>query len=562
MTTLEVTTVTNPSCDSRLLALRVTPEQEIAIYAFFQINGWSIITEDVPKNCLQCKRTLNGEDDILHCGICQRRLDSTGQIQQKDSETQTSSIVQVHDQQGRRVVVVGNHTLNTATQIKQNVPQIIVKQNPGNMQPQIIQTSDAVNNTASTQMISLVKHALPQNAMAEIQLREITQPSGVQVSASTPVPPKIYNMNNSAENRPYKCDDCGKNFRKKSHVQAHMKFHSGEQLPKCEICGKEFLYKHNLLSHASIHSDVHMCVHSEEYPEYKKGIIRKKRKMEMIENGEEEEEDEENVETSIAEEDGAEVKMELFEEKENLEVAQEDNKNVSIASSLLTLVEMITNAEQETKQDNVMQATSISVAPSSEIVTQAGEHYTVVPSSSFDSETLSTVHDIVNRHANGQEENIIIAQDLISEAHQDGTKSNVITQEALPPGVVVVEQETGQQIIGDQNVLSSAQGIIQQNITTQLQQHIPEMQENHQELNTNQVISQQEMDVVQQAVTIITDHEAQEAGIDQHQGVVIQTTNDGVVAEDGSIIHNTVADGQFVDGETYVMEVQFVEENE
>lgn len=51
------------------------------------------------------------------------------------------------------------------------------------------------------------------------------------------VPPKIYNLNNSSENRPYKCDDCGKHFRKKTHVLAHMKFHSGESLPKCDVCG-------------------------------------------------------------------------------------------------------------------------------------------------------------------------------------------------------------------------------------------------------------------------------------------------------------------------------------
>lgn len=52
------------------------------------------------------------------------------------------------------------------------------------------------------------------------------------------VPPKIYNLNNSSENRPYKCEDCGKHFRKKTHVLAHMKFHNGEALPKCDVCGE------------------------------------------------------------------------------------------------------------------------------------------------------------------------------------------------------------------------------------------------------------------------------------------------------------------------------------
>ena len=45
MTTLEVTTAAGG--ETRLLSLRVTAEQEIAIYAFFQINGWTIITEGI-----------------------------------------------------------------------------------------------------------------------------------------------------------------------------------------------------------------------------------------------------------------------------------------------------------------------------------------------------------------------------------------------------------------------------------------------------------------------------------------------------------------------------------
>ena len=43
MTTVEITAPIGG--DTRLLSLRVTPEQEIAIYAFFQINGWTIVTE-------------------------------------------------------------------------------------------------------------------------------------------------------------------------------------------------------------------------------------------------------------------------------------------------------------------------------------------------------------------------------------------------------------------------------------------------------------------------------------------------------------------------------------
>ncbi|XP_061178062.1 zinc finger protein 260-like isoform X2 [Saccostrea echinata] len=243
MATLELTAT--PGGENRLLSLRVTPEQEIAIYAFFQINGWTIITEEVPKQCEICQKAINGETpEPTHCQKCQKVIEVESkqtetesqeqtaviqQITQQPNHTQQGSVIALQDQMGRKVVVVGN-TMTMTNQKIQALPQ-------------------QSNNNETIIIERILEANQQQKADVERALGVTLQKGDVEA-----VPPKIYNMNNSAENRPYKCEDCGKHFRKKTHVLAHMKYHNGETLPKCDVCGKEFLYKHNLISHASIHS--------------------------------------------------------------------------------------------------------------------------------------------------------------------------------------------------------------------------------------------------------------------------------------------------------------------
>merc|ERR1719499_1146727 len=50
----------------------------------------------------------------------------------------------------------------------------------------------------------------------------------------------------------YKCDECEKNFKKKSHLDEHMLIHAGEKPFKCEKCGWSFRRKDKMRSRLNV----------------------------------------------------------------------------------------------------------------------------------------------------------------------------------------------------------------------------------------------------------------------------------------------------------------------
>ncbi|GFS13759.1 zinc finger protein 737 [Elysia marginata] len=57
-----------------------------------------------------------------------------------------------------------------------------------------------------------------------------------------------------SDEKPFKCDECGKGFRLKQHLTSHKKVHSDEKPCKCDVCGKAFRHSFTLTTHLRIHT--------------------------------------------------------------------------------------------------------------------------------------------------------------------------------------------------------------------------------------------------------------------------------------------------------------------
>ncbi|XP_037543729.1 zinc finger protein 660-like [Nematolebias whitei] len=54
--------------------------------------------------------------------------------------------------------------------------------------------------------------------------------------------------------KPFACDVCGQMFRDKSHLNAHMRIHTGQKPFVCDVCGQQFGQKSTLNNHIRIHT--------------------------------------------------------------------------------------------------------------------------------------------------------------------------------------------------------------------------------------------------------------------------------------------------------------------
>ncbi|NXI30910.1 ZFP3 protein, partial [Sterrhoptilus dennistouni] len=58
-----------------------------------------------------------------------------------------------------------------------------------------------------------------------------------------------------AEERPYKCRECGKGFNQRGQLIIHQMSHTGERPCECPECGRRFRTSSKLVQHQQIHRE-------------------------------------------------------------------------------------------------------------------------------------------------------------------------------------------------------------------------------------------------------------------------------------------------------------------
>ena len=112
----------------------------------------------------------------------------------------------------------------------------------------IIKRSPIQSIVITNQRISppLPNQAVPTSK--QIKVMPETRKSQPVESTKPQITQEVRRMSTDASQR-YKCDECDKNFKKKSHLDEHMLIHAGEKPFKCEKCGWSFRRKDKMKKH-------------------------------------------------------------------------------------------------------------------------------------------------------------------------------------------------------------------------------------------------------------------------------------------------------------------------
>ncbi|KAK2892538.1 hypothetical protein Q8A67_012526 [Cirrhinus molitorella] len=75
------------------------------------------------------------------------------------------------------------------------------------------------------------------------------------MTAENSIRTETNSVQKAESNKNFSCHQCGKNFRLKESLNAHMKIHTGVKPFKCQQCGKCFVRKGNFKNHMDAHNE-------------------------------------------------------------------------------------------------------------------------------------------------------------------------------------------------------------------------------------------------------------------------------------------------------------------
>lgn len=95
-------------------------------------------------------------------------------------------------------------------------------------------------------LLQPLNHSLPESRLSQHTPSSVTCMTDLQTITEKP-----HRIN---PDRPYVCDECGKNFLQAADLARHNRVHSGEKPYSCEQCGRSFAQKGDLTRHTRVHT--------------------------------------------------------------------------------------------------------------------------------------------------------------------------------------------------------------------------------------------------------------------------------------------------------------------